>query len=96
MGRRVLGRQGGELQVYKIASSRGQAMYVSRACGAIIGRADADCSGAPQLALGGTLRAWRAWASHRAQCTGRQAMTALVMLERCLSRWRIARNVAPC
>ena len=53
MGRRVLGRQGDELQLYKIARSRGQAIYVSRACGAIIGRADADCSGAPQLALEG-------------------------------------------
>lgn len=46
-----MGRQGDELQVYKIARSRGQAIYVSRACGAIIGRADADCSGALQLAL---------------------------------------------
>jgi hypothetical protein len=53
MGRRDLGRQGDELLDSNTARSRGQAMYVSRACGAIIGRADADCSGAPQLALEG-------------------------------------------
>jgi hypothetical protein len=84
----VAGLETSGLRIEKIARSRGQAIPPLGVAGVWSARRETGRRTALEHhnSPWRTLRAWRAWASHYAQCTRRRRMFTLVMLASCVSR----------